>query len=147
MELDTGAAVSILPLRVYKEKFRHIPLKETAAKLKTYTRERVQQQGQLSVKVEKDTVVEHLTFIVTDGPGPLLLGRDWLSKIPIKWNTIKLIGTEQQNKDTELPVGSIAFEVHENSEPKAGSSKGNEGKSSTARGNNTSVRKGKTSTL
>ena len=77
MELDTGAAVSILPLRVYKEKFRHIPLKETAAKLKTYTGERVQPQGQLSVKVKKDKVVEHLTFIVVDGPGPPLLGRDW----------------------------------------------------------------------
>ena len=37
MELDTGAAVSILPLGMYNEKFRHIPLKETAARLKTNT--------------------------------------------------------------------------------------------------------------
>lgn len=37
MELDTGAAVSILPLEMYNEKFRYIPLKETAARLKTYT--------------------------------------------------------------------------------------------------------------
>ena len=101
MELDTGAAVSILPLRMYKEKFRHILLNETAAKLKTYTGERVQPQGQLAVKVEKDKVVQYLTFIVVDEPGPPLLGRDWLSKIPINWNTIKLIGTEQQSKDRQ----------------------------------------------
>lgn len=97
MELDTGAAVSILPLGMYNEKFRHIPLKETAARLKTYTGERVQPQGQLSVKVEIDKVVQHLTFIVVDGPSPPLLGRDRLSKIPVNWNTITLIGADQHS--------------------------------------------------
>ena len=88
---SNGTAVSILLFGMYNEKFKQIPLNETAARLKTYTGERVQPQGQLSVKVEKDKVVQHLTFIVVDGPGPPLLGRDWLSKIPINWNAIKRI--------------------------------------------------------
>ena len=33
MELDTGAAVSMLPWGMYNEKLRHNPLKETAARL------------------------------------------------------------------------------------------------------------------
>ena len=127
----------------YKEKFRHIPLKETAAKLKTYTGERVQPQGQLAVKVEKDKVVQYLTFIVVDGPGPPLLGRDWLSKIPINWNTIKLIGTEQQSN---CQLEALLSKYTKTQNQKLGAVKG-EGKASTARGGNTSVRKGKTSTL
>lgn len=148
MELDTGAAVTILPLRVYKEKFRHIPLKETAAKLKTHTRERVQPQGQLSVKVEKDKVVEHLTFILVDGPGPPLLGRDWLSKIPINWNTIKLIGTEQQSKDRQnCQLEALLSKYTKTQNQKLGAVKGMKARLPLQEGGNTSYRLGKSSTL
>ena len=57
MELDTGSAVSVMSERVYLEYLRHIPLKDTPLKLRTYTGEEVkplefcyvtvQYQGQL----------------------------------------------------------------------------------------------------
>ncbi|XP_068720820.1 uncharacterized protein [Montipora capricornis] len=37
MELDTGSAVSVMSKGVYQEYFRHVPLKDTSLKLRTYT--------------------------------------------------------------------------------------------------------------
>lgn len=39
MEIDTGAAVSIISQQVYKQSFAHLPLEGARVKLKTYTSE------------------------------------------------------------------------------------------------------------
>ena len=36
------------------------------------------------MKAEKDGVTGELSLLVVDGSGPPLLGRDWLSQIPIE---------------------------------------------------------------
>ena len=52
MELDTGSAVSIIPLSMYKELFRRCKLKESTLKLRTYSGETIFPEGQINVKVE-----------------------------------------------------------------------------------------------
>ena len=98
MELDTGAAVSILPYEEYKKRFQKIPLQKTGSRLKTYTGELVRPQGQIEVMVKKGKVSEQLVFMVVDGPGPPQLGRNWLLSIAIEWSTIKSMTMEGKGK-------------------------------------------------
>ena len=99
MELDTGAAVSILPFQMYREKFSHVPLQKSHTKLKTYTGEKVLPRGEITVKVEKDGATGELSLLVCDGSGPPLLGRNWLSQIPLEWGCIKVIDTSDKQKN------------------------------------------------
>ena len=89
MELDTGAAVLLLPYDVYQEKFRSIPLERTRIQLRTYTGEKVKPKGQIRVNVKKGTICTRLPLVVMEGRGPPLLGRNWLSKVPIDWHDVK----------------------------------------------------------
>ena len=52
MELDTGSAISTLPLETYKETFPNTPLVDTTAILKTYSGEKITPEGKLLVRVE-----------------------------------------------------------------------------------------------
>ena len=45
MELDTRSAVSVMSKGVYQEHLRHVPLKDTYMKLRTYTGEPVERWG------------------------------------------------------------------------------------------------------
>ena len=89
MELDTGAAVSLLPYQVYQENFAHLPLDKTQVRLKTYTGEHVLSRGLIKVEVRKGTESARLPLLVVNGTGPPLFGRNWLAKIPIDWSYIK----------------------------------------------------------
>ena len=52
MELDTGSAVSVMSEGVYREYLRHVPLKDTLLKLRTYTGESVKPLGFCHVTVD-----------------------------------------------------------------------------------------------
>ena len=52
MELDTGAAVSLIYLELYKAKFAPIRLRKTDVVLKTYTGELLLPEGMLKVWVK-----------------------------------------------------------------------------------------------
>ena len=54
MELDTGAAVSIMPYMMYKEKMAHIQLRKSTVNLKTYTGQRSRPLGEITVQVAKN---------------------------------------------------------------------------------------------
>ena len=93
MELDTGAAVSILQYKEYKKRFQKIPVQKKGSR-----GEMVRPQGQIEVMVKKGKVSEQLVFVVVDGPRPPLLGRNWLSSIPIEWSAIKSMTMEGKEK-------------------------------------------------
>ena len=52
MELDTGFAVSIMSEGVYQENLRHVPLKDTPLKLRTYMGEQVKPMGFCNTTVQ-----------------------------------------------------------------------------------------------
>ena len=52
MEIDTGAAVSVLPENIYRDKLPHVQLKVTHTNLKTYSGEHITSSGSDSCTVE-----------------------------------------------------------------------------------------------
>ena len=88
MELDTGSAISTLPLETYKETFPNTPLVDTTAILKTFSGEKITPEGKLLVRVEHNNQVKDLTLYVVKTQGPALFGRDWLHQIQLDWERI-----------------------------------------------------------
>ena len=101
MELDTGSAISTLPLETYKETFPNTPLVDTTAILKTYSGEKITPEGKLLVRVEHNNQVKDLTLYVVKTQGPALFGRDWLHQIQLDWERICAISKEQATQDTQ----------------------------------------------
>ena len=66
MELETGAAVSLLPYRLYQEKLSHLPLGKTQVRLKTYTGEHVLPWGLIKVEVRKGVESTKLPLLVVN---------------------------------------------------------------------------------
>ena len=93
MEIDTGAAVTIISEEVYREKFPKLLLTESALKLATYTTQRIQVCGEVRVRVRLGKQERHCRLVVVAGKGPSLLGRDWLKMFRIQWHQINALVT------------------------------------------------------
>ena len=85
MEIDTGAALLLIRQwqRPDKPKLCHM-----AQKLVTYTGENITPYGTCEVTLTYDNQKYHLLFVVVEGLGPTLLGRNWLEIIQLSWNSI-----------------------------------------------------------
>ena len=113
MELDTGSAISTLPLETYKETFPNTPLVETTAILKTYSGEKITPEGKLLVRVEHNKQVKDLTLYVVKTEGPALFGRDWLHQIQLDWKRICAISKEQPTQDTQKKLEKLIDDYSE----------------------------------
>lgn len=99
MEIDTGAAVSIMSEVTYKKSFAHVPLGGSNVTLKTYTGQAIPVRGQFLAKVAYGNQTADLPLIVVKGNGPSLCGRNWLERIKLDWKTIKMV-----NESVKQPV-------------------------------------------
>ena len=91
MEVDTGAAVSIISELTKKTMFPTATLSKTPVTLRTYSADPLTVLGKLSVEVKyRDYVGTHSLFVV-EGKGSNLLGRDWLTAIRLDWASIKAV--------------------------------------------------------
>jgi hypothetical protein len=88
MEVDTGAAVSVMSQSSYERIRGDQPLRESGLKLKTYTGEIVTPRGVATVDVVYQDQQSQLPITVVAGNVPNLLGRDWLSKLRLKWEEL-----------------------------------------------------------
>ena len=102
MELDTGAAVSIVPSTIYNKLFPKLPLKPTTVRLSSYTRHPITVAGELKVTVSCDKQYKQLTLYVVEGGGPCLLGRDWLQQIRLDWKNICSVKAEGKSQMEQL---------------------------------------------
>ena len=75
MELDTGASISLVNHKIWKENLGSIPLKESKVVLRVYTGHQLSVLGQTMVAVEVDGQVKNLPLVITKVSGPPLLGR------------------------------------------------------------------------
>lgn len=91
MQVDTGTRVSMVSEAVYKEKLKHLALRDTKLKLKTYTGESVPVLGAVNVKVEHNKQKEVLPLYIIAGNRPALLGRRWLQKIKLDWQGVFMV--------------------------------------------------------
>ena len=74
MEIDTGAAVSIIPERVRQELFPYLKPQKTRVQLRTYTAEQMIVMGTISVQVKYKNQTRTLSLFVVKTDGPTLLG-------------------------------------------------------------------------
>jgi len=82
MEVDTGAAVSVISEETYDNLFSQVPLTQASVGLRTYTGESISICGKISVVVRYGTQTKKLSLVVVKGKGHNLFGRthfrlDW----------------------------------------------------------------------
>ena len=90
MELDTGAAVSVMSLGMY-ERIRgggQGRLQESKLRLKTYTGELVKPEGVGEVEVKYGQQCCMLPVTVVKGSVPALMGRDWIARLKLNWEEL-----------------------------------------------------------
>ena len=88
LELDTGSALSILPLRVHNEHFASTELQPTSTVLKPYSGHRLYPKGVLRVRVAYNNQHVEGNVYVVETDGPALFGRDWLRSIRLDWHRL-----------------------------------------------------------
>ena len=103
MEVDTGASRSTISEEVYRTKCSRYPLSDSNVVLRSYCGERVPILGCLRVPVQVgESPILQLDLLVVRGKRPALLGRDWLCKIKLKWDTILAIKQESTNTGSKV---------------------------------------------
>ena len=78
MDIDTGAAVSIISEKIFQATFQKVPLQAASIRLKTYTGEVMPVLGQFEATVSFKQQTEQLPVVVVKGSGPALCGKNWL---------------------------------------------------------------------
>ena len=93
MEIDTGAAVSIISESTQKIVFPKARLSKSSVVLRTYSFEPVTVHvlGQMKVKVSFQGYKDTHSLLVVQGNGSNLIVRDWLQVIHIDWASIKAL--------------------------------------------------------
>ncbi|KAL5506337.1 hypothetical protein EMCRGX_G007955 [Ephydatia muelleri] len=96
MEIDTGAAVSIISETTYTglwSKNVRPPLLQSMVLLRTYTGEVLSVKGQVMVNAMYQDQARQLRLLVVLSNGPSLLGRDWLSALNINLQELSVLHT------------------------------------------------------
>ena len=89
MEVDTGASVTGIPIKMFKEKFGHLKLKPASTSLKTNTGAVLPLCGETEVHVEYQGQIAKLPLIVAEVDGkPAILRRNWLSVVKLNWEEL-----------------------------------------------------------
>ncbi len=85
MEVDTGAAVSLMPISKFRVFFPHSSLRQSRVTLRTYTGELMEVQGEVVMEVQYSEQKKSLPLVIVAGNGPTLPGRNWLQHIQLDW--------------------------------------------------------------
>ncbi|XP_062846979.1 uncharacterized protein K02A2.6 [Trichomycterus rosablanca] len=107
MDIDTGAAVSIISEAMYRESFADVPLGGSNVTLKTYTGQVIPIKGQFVAKVTYGDQTADLPLIVVKGNGPALCGRNWLESIKLDWKTIKMISENAKQPSAPKSIPEV----------------------------------------
>ena len=89
MELDTGSAISMIPVDVYQSKFANCRLQPSNKVLRSFTGEPVPCKGMFKVNVQYNSHNVDLVLYVVPDSRRILFGRDWLEAIKFDWTDIK----------------------------------------------------------
>ena len=81
MEVDTGAALSVISESTRLEIFPEETLHPSNLIMKIYTDQRIEVRGTLNIRVIYNNQKQKLVLVVVAGNGPRLLGRNWLKYI------------------------------------------------------------------
>ena len=112
MEVNTGAAVSLISEATYKKLLKETKpqLQPTNVILKTYTGQSIEALGQLSIDVQYGSQkAGNIRLLVIKGDGPSLLGRNWLSMFRLNWKQLCLVKSITPNLDSILEAHAGMF--------------------------------------
>lgn len=110
MQVDTGAAVSLMAESTYKENWPDLSPKKPKLTLKTYTGELVPLVGVMDVTVELNRQnVKLPIYIVKGSSHATLMGRSWLEKIKINWQEVHLVVKESASLENILRKHAEVF--------------------------------------
>lgn len=101
MQIDTGAAVTLIPESVRLNAFPHVKCEPSRVTLKTYTGEPVPVKGQCNVSVTVGKQSLRLPAIIVKDNGkqlPLLMGRSWLEGLGLDWKSVFAINVSDSHK-------------------------------------------------
>ena len=87
-ELDTGAALSCMGNKKFREDHPKVKVHKTNIKLKTFSGEIMEPVGVADVEVECEGKSTKLPIVITPGNTPSLLGRNWLKQLKIDWKRV-----------------------------------------------------------
>ena len=108
MEVDTGAAATIISEETFKEinqgnsAKKKLEMKPAHVKLRTYTGELVKVLGTVDVVVKYEGQENELSTLVVEGSGPSLLGRDWLKEVKLDWKKLLKMNMDQKQVESRL---------------------------------------------
>jgi len=101
MELDTGAAVTLMSESTCRQLWPGRPLQLCTMRLHTYSGEQLPVVGQLEVVVECGEQSATLPLYVVQCKGSSILGRDWLSHLRLDWKEIHQLHQLQHDDPLE----------------------------------------------
>ena len=114
MELDTGAAISVMTLGDFRRIFRKDPLlTPTKIKLKTYTNEVITPLGQVQVSVETNGQTASLPLLILEKGSNPIFGRDWLSTFKLAWKDIHSICTSSSQAPSDQRIKALISDFSE----------------------------------
>ena len=93
MEVDTGAAVSIISETTWKNIFPNTELSRSDLILSTYSNEHLTVVGERVVDVVYGKQKAQLVLIIVAGSGPTLFGRNCLQHLRLNWKRIAVVTT------------------------------------------------------
>ena len=99
IELDTGSAISVIPIKMYRQLFSHRPLSATNTTLRTYSGQIIKPAGIIHVNVKYEDQEHNLDLFVVKNNSPALSGRSWLKYFKLDWTSIKLLQTSISTED------------------------------------------------
>ena len=94
MELDMGAAVSLISKATWSQQLRSPDLQASDLKLQSYPDRNLPVLGccTVSARIQNAERVQ-LPLIVVEGQGPSLFGRNWLEEVNLDWKEIAKVNT------------------------------------------------------
>ncbi|XP_062709439.1 uncharacterized protein K02A2.6-like [Aedes albopictus] len=113
MEVDTGSAVAVISVKLYKKRFHSMDIKLCSKRLVVVNGSRLEVVGQISVAVELNgrSSLEKLIVLKSENDFTPLLGRDWMETFYPEWKlhfkntvTINHLNAEQLR---EKAIGNI----------------------------------------
>ena len=92
MEVDTGAAVSLISEDTYKAKFKDfVALKSSDITLRSYSGHFLTVMGTADLEITYKNQKSTLPLVVVSGQSPSLLGWNWLQCMQLDWSSVKSV--------------------------------------------------------
>ncbi|KAJ0056475.1 hypothetical protein NL108_008034 [Boleophthalmus pectinirostris] len=102
MEVDTGAARSVISQATYWKKLSHLPLQPAKVKVKAYNGGHIHVVGQLVAPVKYEDQAVELPLLVVKGRGASLCGRNWLRQLKLNWKMMKYVSVTKPQTIKDL---------------------------------------------